>query len=196
MPSGQTHDRITLWLLPWITGITLLLSRSSKFTLVFTSCFIFSGLMFGPDLDIYSVQFKRWGKFRFIWIPYQKFLRHRSKLSHGFIIGTVIRLLYLLTWITVISIFLVGITQLVWGFDWNWQEFFSKIFRSIKEKHPIEAIAFFFGLELGAMTHSLSDWGTSAYKQYQKNGIKAAIGSKTTYKPRQKRKKTKANPRS
>ncbi len=73
MPSGQTHDRITLWCLPAIAGCTYLLTQGdSDRTLIVAGAFLFSGLMFGPDLDIYSVQYKRWGYLRWLWIPYQK----------------------------------------------------------------------------------------------------------------------------
>lgn len=189
MPSGKTHDRITLWLLPWLVGVTLVLTRSSQIALILASCFAFSGLMFGPDLDIYSVQFKRWGKLSFIWLPYQKALRHRSKLSHGFLLGTVIRLIYLGTWLFITSLFLVGISQLVWGFEWNWQEFFEQLAANIVGKYKQEAIALFLGLELGAMSHYLADSTNTAYKKYQKDGIKGIIRRKPKPKPQRRSKK-------
>ena len=169
MPSGKTHDRITLWLSPWITGIAFLLTRDGDLTLIVGASFLFSGLMFGPDLDIYSVQFKRWGKLRWIWLPYQKSLSHRSYLSHGPLIGTIIRLLYLLSLITIFAMLGVAIMQLFWGFDWNWQKFAQQMLISIRENYRQEAIAVFLGLELGAMSHSLSDFTDSTYKHYQKN---------------------------
>ncbi|NET52662.1 MAG: metal-binding protein, partial [Merismopedia sp. SIO2A8] len=99
MPSGQTHDRITLWSLPVVSGLCVTLTKSSDLTLMLSAGFLFGGLMFGPDLDIYSRQFKRWGWLRWIWIPYQKSMRHRSVLSHGLLIGTTLRVVYLAIWI-------------------------------------------------------------------------------------------------
>ena len=168
MPSGKTHDRITLWTLPWVVGGTLILTRDGESTLVVASAFLFSGLMFGPDLDIYSIQFKRWGIFRYLWLPYQKLFRHRSCFSHGLIIGTAIRLFYLLGILFIVAILLVAIAQLIFGFDWNWQLFTINNFNLIKQKYPHEAISLFCGLELGAMSHSLSDWLGSRYKRRQK----------------------------
>src|SRR5918998_3916008 len=55
---------------------------------------LFGGLMFGPDLDIQSRQYTRWGVFRFLWLPYRAFFRHRSRWSHGIIFGTLIRVVY------------------------------------------------------------------------------------------------------
>ena len=168
MPSGRTHDRITLWGLPFVAGISYGQTQSSNLTLILSGAFLFSGLMFGPDLDLNSVQYKRWGYLRWIWIPYQKTLRHRSLLSHGPILGTTLRLIYLAVWLGLLGI-LVGIVQLVWDVGWNWQQFFQVIERSLTQ-YPNQWIAFYLGLEIGAMSHSVSDWGGSTYKRFKKQG--------------------------
>ena len=59
-----------------------------------TVAMLFGGLMFGPDLDIQSKQYTRWGVFRFLWLPYKVVFRHRSRWSHGLIFGTLIRVVY------------------------------------------------------------------------------------------------------
>lgn len=169
MPSGQNHDRITLWSLPWIVLITFWLTHNGKLTLIFVGAFLFSGLMFGPDLDIYSIQFKRWGKLRWIWLPYQNNLRHRSLLSHGLFIGTTLRVVYLLGVLILIGVPGVTFGQLIWGMNWNWQDFAKQLVNWIAKDYREEAIALFFGLELGAISHSLSDWISSAWKRQRKN---------------------------
>src|SRR6476469_8723425 len=103
MPSGRTHDQITLWSLPLVAALTFGQTSSSNLTLLVSGSFLFGGLMFGPDLDIYSCQYQRWGWFKAIWLPYQKSLRHRSFLSHGPLIGTALRILYLAIWIAVLG---------------------------------------------------------------------------------------------
>jgi uncharacterized metal-binding protein len=168
MPSGRTHDRITFLSLPWIGGFSFLLTRQGDLTLIVTGTFLFSGLMFGPDLDIYSVQYKRWGILRWIWLPYQSFIPHRSRLSHGLIIGTTLRLLYLLIVIVLIALPGVTLAQLIAGFDWNWQQVAQRGIQFISRDYHQEAIAFFLGLEIGAMSHSFSDWLASAYKNRTK----------------------------
>ena len=72
MPSGQTHDRITLWSLPVVAAIAFGQTQSGNITLILSGAYLFSGLMFGPDLDLYSRQYQRWGCVRWIWIHYQK----------------------------------------------------------------------------------------------------------------------------
>jgi uncharacterized metal-binding protein len=172
MPSGRTHDRITIWGLPLVTGVTFWQSESGNMTLLVAGGFMFGGLMFGPDLDIYSCQYKRWGWLRWIWLPYQKSLRHRSFLSHGPIIGTTLRVVYLITVVGVIA-FIVLVVGEKLGLGWNWYSLGETVKRSLVYKH--EFLALFLGLELGAMSHSLSDWTGSAYKRFQKQGVSGLL---------------------
>jgi uncharacterized metal-binding protein len=165
MPSGRIHDRITLWTLPCLVGLAYSFTRQGELTLLFSGGFLFSGLMFGPDLDIYSRQFQRWGPLRVIWLPYQKLLCHRSFFSHGLIVGTLIRVIYLGTILLLIAIPLVAISQLLLGFAWNWHTVFYTFLTKLKSDYLHEAGALWLGLELGSMSHSLSDWLASAYKR-------------------------------
>lgn len=165
MPSGKNHDRITFFCLPCLVPMALILTHKLLLTFLITGSFLFSGLMFGPDLDIYSIQFKRWGPLRWLWLPYQKILAHRSFFSHGFIIGTTIRIIYLCSFILLCAIFTVAILQFIWGFDWNWQKFVISSFVSLIGIYRQEAIAILVGLELGAMSHYLADWMTSFLKK-------------------------------
>ncbi|EAZ88591.1 metal-binding protein [Crocosphaera chwakensis] len=168
MPSGRTHDRITyLSLLPLVI-IIYSLTRRIEWLFWFSGAYLFSGLMFGPDLDIYSVQYKRWGIIRWIWLPYQSCFKHRSFFSHGFILGTAIRVIYLLTIILIVAIFIVAIAQLIWGFPWNWRNFANRSFNLLKNRYLAEAIVTLIALELGAMSHSFSDYLVSYFKHSQK----------------------------
>jgi uncharacterized metal-binding protein len=174
MPSGRTHDRITLYALPFVAGVTLWQTHSSNATLLVAGGFLFGGLMFGPDLDIYSVQFQRWGFLRWIWLPYQKSLRHRSFLSHGPIIGTTLRVVYLGSLLAVLTIFVLLVGEKLGNFAFTWQDLGVTVGRSLSI-YPTEYIALFLGLEFGAMSHSLSDWGGSAYKRFQKQGVQGLL---------------------
>ncbi|TFI54564.1 metal-binding protein [Mastigocladus laminosus UU774] len=187
MPSGQTHDRITLWALPLVAGATFVQTKSGNLTLLVAGGFMFGGLMFGPDLDIYSRQYQRWGWLRWIWIPYQKSLRHRSFLSHGPIIGTTLRVIYLSGVVGILVILGTVFAQMVGNGDWSRQILSEIVGRSLSN-YSLELLALFLGLELGAMSHSLSDWGGSAYKRVQKQGLQGLL-------PRAKMKKRKATTR-
>ncbi|MBE9227085.1 metal-binding protein [Phormidium sp. LEGE 05292] len=183
MPSGRTHDRITLWILPVVAVLTFGQTQSGILTLLVSGGFLFGGLMFGPDLDIYSRQYQRWGFLRWIWIPYQKSLRHRSFLSHGPIIGTALRSLYLSLWIILLGGLVIFIAELsgVETTDWKTS---TKLALASVSQHKAEGIALFLGLELGAMSHSLSDWGGSAVKRFKSSKSQAALPQSSRVKKR------------
>ena len=173
MPSGRTHDRITLWSLPIVTGLSFGLVHSTHLTLFVSGGFLFSGLMFGPDLDINSRQFQRWGWFRWLWRPYQTSLNHRSFLSHGPIIGTALRLLYLLNWLAVLVVLGLVVDELL-GLDLSVLGFVTSLWRALSQ-HYQEVIALLVGLELGSMSHSLSDWSGSAYRRFKAKGLSGLL---------------------
>jgi len=149
--DGRTHDAITLWFLPLIVGGVWSYTGGADLALVTGGSFLFSGLMFSGDLDIHSNQYRRWGWLRWVWLPYRRWFAHRSLWSHGFIVGTVVRLLYVAGWVGLV----VG---LVWGGLQIWRlpmpiYDFSPWWPRIMSHGPWVLL----GLELGAMSHTLGD---------------------------------------
>jgi uncharacterized metal-binding protein len=164
MAAGQTHDRITLICLPIVTVLSLLITRSAELTLWIAGSFLFGGGMFGPDLDIHSNQSIRWGWLAWIWQPYRQAIPHRSMLSHGPIIGTLIRLGYLGLWLLLGWLIVQAVYQLLGVPTWNEKQ----IWRSIQQfinSHGLTLAAIFVGLELGAMSHYSADTISSWYKK-------------------------------
>jgi len=95
--------------------------------------------MFNGDLDTNSKPYNRWWVFKMIWIPYQLMFNHRSIFTHGIIIGTIIRLIY------------IGILPFLFFY-------FYKNLNILTELIPIRyLIISFMGLELGNTIHTLSD---------------------------------------
>ena len=164
MPSGRTHDRVTLWSLPLIAGGTLFTTFRADLAFWVSGGFLFSGLIFGPDLDLYSFHYKRWGKLRWLWRPYQKAIKHRSIWSHGPIVGTIGRILYLSLWLGLVGLFYLGIAQLAGSKTYTGKELLGILHHSIESNLPVY-IALFCGLELGAMSHYASDWLVSKFKR-------------------------------
>lgn len=140
MPSGKTHDIITVITIPAIASVLTYFNVSYILTFIVIFSYLFSSFMFNGDLDIKSKPYKRWFILKFIWIPYQKIFKHRSIYTHGYIIGTIIRLIYL-------SIILLPIFYI---FEIN-------LFHFLFEKEFLFCI---LGLELGAATHSTLDYVT------------------------------------
>ena len=67
-----------------------------------TAAFLFASLAFNPDLDLDSDPYAHWGPLKWYWWAYKKFVPHRDIISHGPVIGTVFRLLYLSPLIAVV----------------------------------------------------------------------------------------------
>ncbi|MBY0450847.1 MAG: metal-binding protein [Cyanobacteria bacterium] len=95
MATGITHDRIALASLPagWLLSDAVF-HASVVFSLALMLGLWLGGLYLSPDLDTPSRPYFRWGLLRFCWKPYQWMVRHRSNLSHGWILAPFIRLLY------------------------------------------------------------------------------------------------------
>jgi uncharacterized metal-binding protein len=96
MPSGKTHLRIELFLLPCaLLAFWYWIDPRRESLLVFGGAYLFSALMLSPDLDLrYNRARSHWGVLGFLWIPYTWLFKHRG-LSHSLIVGTLTRLLYL-----------------------------------------------------------------------------------------------------
>src|SRR4051812_40838565 len=96
MPSARTHDRITIACAAPTAAVAWLLTRDPAAAAVAVAGLLLGGFMFGPDLDIDSKQYRRWGPLRALWLPYRWAIPHRSRLSHGVLFGTAIRVAYFL----------------------------------------------------------------------------------------------------
>jgi uncharacterized metal-binding protein len=167
MASGHTHDRITQICLPIVAAGGWAILRNGELTIWLAGSFLFSGLMFGPDLDIHSVQSLRWGYFRWLWQPYRQSVPHRSLLSHGPIIGTLGRVFYLALWLGLGVLVVQGFRQAMGWPTWNEQQYWEVSRRWAIERSP-HIWTVLVGLELGAMTHYLADVYSSVLKKAQK----------------------------
>ncbi|MDX2271910.1 MAG: metal-binding protein [Cyanobacteriota bacterium] len=167
MPLATTHDRITLWTAPAIILATGLVTEQADITLATATAYLFSGLMFSGDLDIYSKQYRRWLGLRWIWIPYRRLMRHRSFWSHGLLVGSLIRLLYLGVWLGILLLPVAALGALAGYWLWQPSTWLSDLWQWGQVHQPL-LIGIFCGLELGSINHSLSDWTFSSWKRWRK----------------------------
>ena len=169
MPSGKTHDAITFLLTPCAFGAAYVIARDLTTAVAVTGAFLFGGLMFGPDLDTASKQYSRWWMFRFLWLPYRMFFKHRSRWSHGLIVGTFLRVVY----------FIGAVTLFAFAAAYAWAHFngdplprlfdFTKQWDSIGEfsARYVEMsffLAVFIGMWAGAASHTFTDMAGSYIK--------------------------------
>jgi uncharacterized metal-binding protein len=173
MPSGRTHDFITLLLAPPTAALAYVITYDWAITAITTATMIFGGMMFGPDLDIQSRQYARWGPLRFLWWPYKVALPHRSRLSHSILLGTFVRVIYFLAVITLLVAAALyardayfnetgsGAESVTGALDRVWQ-----VFAPINRDYLIAA---FVGLWVGATSHTVSDLLGSFFKSVKRS---------------------------
>ena len=138
MASGKNHDRAILFTSP-IVGI-IGVFYSLELGIIAASAHLLGGLYLSPDLDLKSKPFKRWGVLRVLWIPYQKLIPcHRHWLSHGVVVGSIIRLLYLAALLLPLWFTFPDLHQIEWDITWE------------------KIGAFLVGIELSALNHLLLD---------------------------------------
>lgn len=103
MALGRYHDTFNLAFGAVISGAMIGFGVETLITVAFSTGWLFSTLIFGPDSDL-TVKRRTQILRYFLW-PYSLFFRHRG-ISHHFFWGTVSRNLYLL-------ILLIGIMKLI-----------------------------------------------------------------------------------
>ena len=169
MPSGSTHDSITILLAIPAFAAAYAATKSVSASTVVAAAFIFGGVMFGPDLDTVSRQYSRWGIFRGIWFPYRSFFKHRSRFSHGLLFGALFRTIYfmgILTLVLYLAAFAYawlagGRTASVFDVAHVWQPFGEFTRRGLGDNFLLLT---FIGLWLGAASHTFTDMAGSFVK--------------------------------
>ncbi len=169
MPSGKTHDAVTFFLVAPTFAAIWGITRDLPAAIIITAAFVFGGLMFGPDLDTRSKQYTRWSIFCFLWYPYQVFFRHRSRWSHGLVFGTLLRVVYFMGAMTLLSFlaayifvaFAGGTMPDLMEFARTWRQIGEYVRANFGEDAFAAA---FLGLWLGAASHTLTDMAGSFIK--------------------------------
>lgn len=169
MPSGKTHDAVTFLLTAPVGTAAWKITESYSIAGIVAFAFLIGGLMFGPDLDTMSKQYTRWGIFRLLWYPYQVFFKHRSRWSHGLIFGTLLRVVYIMGVLTLLSFgaaflyafYTHGAMPNLLEFARSWGAV-GEYTRFYLGENFFPAI--FVGLWLGAASHTLTDMAGSFIK--------------------------------
>lgn len=169
MPSGKTHEKINGVFLRVVIFISLHMVCYLQFGMIglVSSLFFLGGYLIGtyylgPDLDIKSRPFYRWRMFRFIWKPYQKMFHHRSFWTHGFVIGDIVRMMYLGVWL------LIPYGMLYLFSNAFWQEL-HRILTDFLFSNLVSIGCFLGGIVVASTLHTIADlWGSSWKKRKRK----------------------------
>jgi uncharacterized metal-binding protein len=162
MPSGRAHDLITIVLAAPAFAAGYAATHRVSIAVIVASSFIFGGLMFGPDLDTRSIQYSRWSILRGLWLPYRSVVKHRSRWSHGLLLGTFLRVLYFTGTLAVGGFVAATIIEIAGGFriasfaDFaNMWTRLGELFSTYVGKSAL--VAAFVGVWSGAASHTASD---------------------------------------
>lgn len=144
-----------------------LVTGSTDLSLITTAAMLFAGLMFGPDLDIHSRQYRRWGPLAFLWWPYKVVFGHRSRFSHGLVWGTVIRILYFIVTVGVLisaGLFVYSLLHPQASRPPSMTALIRHVWQTLWSVDHRLLLAAFVGLWWGAATHTLADWLFTVWK--------------------------------
>lgn len=168
MPAGRTHDLLTLVSAAAATPLILNLPEINALNYAsLVGAYLGSSYLFSNDLDLSSNSYDRWGPLRFIWYPYQRLVPHRSRISHGFVIGPLLRVVY---FISVTFIILYGLLTIV---DWLGasldqggllQVWTGRLYSLIAD-HPVTLNYFLIGFVLSGALHTAVDLVTTMLKR-------------------------------
>lgn len=169
MPSGKTHDAITLILAAPAFAAGFAATHDIPFSAVAAGAFLFGGLMFGPDLDTISKQYSRWWILKLLWYPYRTFFPHRSRWSHGLIFGTLLRVIYFIGVVTLLAFGVASLAAIVNNASIPDPVDFMKIWQRIgtfSGDHVGISLmaAAFVGMWGGAASHTFTDMAVSYIK--------------------------------
>jgi len=115
MPSGKTHEKASM-IMAWGASTVLLGLGTPIPDVAALAVGLLSTRWLSADLDLrLSSPAERWGPLKVVWKPYQAIVKHRSKISHSVLFGTLIRIthflfLWALSWsiATLIAFTLIG----------------------------------------------------------------------------------------
>jgi uncharacterized metal-binding protein len=169
MPNARTHDLITVVTAIGANVAYFRFASAPDLTLaaLFTGTYLFAGYACAGDLDLNSAEYRRWGPLRFVWYPYRQLVPHRSWVSHGLIMGGVIRVAYLL----------VVCALLLWGGLWVYHHLIAPVdANAVTQRHlaslldfarekPHQSGALLSGFILAGTTHSVSDTISTWFKR-------------------------------
>jgi uncharacterized metal-binding protein len=161
MPNGPTHDFITVVSAAALVPLALnadLPDNNPTNVIVLLGAYLASGLLFSPDLDLKSKPYKRWRLLRFIWLPYQNMVPHRSWISHSFFFGPLLRVLYFTGVMALLSFILLAVINALVPIDPT--GIFVRTAADIRywmEAHPWVIVYAAAGFVLGGASHTLAD---------------------------------------
>lgn len=169
MPGHRVHDALTVAAAVGLAPAYWALAPQpdAATAAILSGACLVSGILFSPDLDLPSRSRRRWGPVAILWAPYEKLVPHRSWVSHGIVVGPILRLVY----------FLVVNYLLLWVLAWAAKEWLvpfdrNLLFRTWRESaltlargQPDRLAAALLGFIVGGLVHTAADVVWSARRR-------------------------------
>ncbi len=169
MPSGRVHDAITIATAVAAVPLAQRMVPEPDWIAIGVGigAYLFSGMALSPDLDVNSRAYRRWGVFRFFWLPYQILIPHRSWLSHSWVLGPLLRALYF--FLILYVLLRLGISAIdAWIVPVNQSEILRALERELRLSllsHVTWAQSALIGLVAGGIVHSITDAFVTWFKK-------------------------------
>jgi uncharacterized metal-binding protein len=170
VPDGRTHDIITV--------VTAAMGVPAAMSLpgmtpgeagILTGSYLLSGIIFSCDLDLRSEPYLRWGRFRFIWWPYQRIINHRAVWSHGLVIGPVLRIVYFVLMMFALMFLGLNLVNFFQPVDPTGTSLRAALWiQDYTTRHSAALGLALVGFVLGGASHSIADWISTGFKHFRR----------------------------
>lgn len=160
MPEARVHDALTLAGAALLIPATWAVPSDHRWLscAMVSGGHLLSGWMFSCDLDVSGELAHRWGPLRWIWWPYERWIAHRSWLSHGLVVGPLLRALYLAALVETALLGLCLALEAVGGPGLLWLQEWHRFWRDLGLRYPRRFLEFAVGFVLAGASHSVLDW--------------------------------------
>lgn len=166
MSSGKRHTQIALTSAPLVAAASFYLGYNWRESLIYGALNLAAQTILTPDLDIRCMWSQCWGG---LFWPYQQAISHRSFASHGPVVGTLGRILYVavLAWLlSIVGYLLVDVVQmqpLDFPAAMTWLDSFLGTY--CPQFTRTQLIMGFAAMECGSMLHVAADYISTALKR-------------------------------
>ena len=170
MPDGRTHDIITVVTAAMGVPVALTVPGVTPGQAgILAGAYLLSGIVFSCDLDLRSEPYLRWGRFRFLWWPYQRLIHHRAIWSHGLIIGPLLRIIYFAVMVFALLFLGLSLINLLHPVDPSGTTLRTlQWLQGYLQRHTAVVGLVLIGFVLGGASHSIADWTSTGFKHLRR----------------------------
>jgi uncharacterized metal-binding protein len=176
MPGVRTHDFINVTTAVVAAPVALWAGMPPIEVGALTGAFIFSSFFFSPDLDLHSRPYLRWSVLRFLWLPYQYLVPHRSWVSHSLVVGPLLRIIYFVVVLYLLGLLALALLHLAVPVDTTgtlWRV--TTQLMSYIQRHPTIVFYGVLGFVGSSATHVIADVISTRFKRWRNKLVRRLL---------------------